>query len=92
MKFRELKDKLNAFTEEQLDQPVIVFENDDEMGKEIDFLEEQEEDVYWMDGDCYGFLKETQEWIDENPDEELTIEDFRKIPKGQPTLHITDSL
>lgn len=92
MTFRELKEKIASFTEDQLKQPVIVFMNDEEIGREVDFLDEQSEDIYWYEGDPMGPLGIATEWLKDNPDEGLTIGDFTKIPKGQPSLHITDSL
>jgi hypothetical protein len=92
MKYRELKAKLDAFTDHQLDQPVVVFENDEEVGKEIDFLHEQEEDIYWYEGDVVGPLDQAKEFVADEKDEDLRIEDLMVIKKGQPTLHINDSL
>lgn len=92
MKFRELKEKLDKFTDHQLDQPVVVFENDEEVGKEIDFLHEQEEDIYWYEGDVVGPLDQAKEFVEDDKDEGLRLEDLMVIKKGQPALYITDSI
>lgn len=95
MTYKELKEKLETLTEDQLNQTTVVFNNDEEIGNEIDGWEESEEDFYWMDGDCYGDLKTTNEQIvdinkTEPEDDPITIEDFTKIPKGTFTLHTLD--
>lgn len=92
MTYGELREKLNSFVEHQLATRVVVFENDEEIGKEIDSIDEQEEDMYWHESECMGGLKEATEWLTDNPNEGLTIADFKIIAKGTPTLHIFDSL
>lgn len=87
MKLQELKDKLNSLTDEQLDYPVIVFEGEEEIGKEIDSWDESDEDYYWLDGDCYGNIDGAKEAIKE--DDSITLEDFTVIKKGTFTLLIT---
>lgn len=92
MKFSDLKKIINRMNEKQLAQPVVVFEEDDEQGKEIDYHEKSTTSFYWLDGDCYGDRKECLSWIKSNklefPDDDISIEDFTCIPKGTVTLHI----
>ena len=85
MTYRELKAKLDTMNDKQLDWPVVIFEGDDERGYELDSFDELDEDVYWMDGDCYGMIDGAKDAIKE--DETLTIDDFTVIPKGTVTLH-----
>lgn len=87
MTYKELKEKLNTLSEEQLNQTATVFINDEEVSCEIDSWEEQQEDIYWMDGDCYGGLQNVQEQISkmnesEPEDDKISIEHFHKVPKG----------
>lgn len=72
-------------TDAQLDWPVVVFEGDNEYGHKIESFNEQDEDVYWMDGDCYGMKSDAEDAMKE--DEDLRIEHFTVIPKGTVTLH-----
>lgn len=93
MILRELKDKLNTLTEEQLNQSVIVFDEHEEIGNEITTWDEQDEDIYWLDGDCYGNKESVLEYIekDEDKDDPLTIEAFHVIPKGYFTLEYSST-
>jgi hypothetical protein len=95
MIFKELKEFLDTCTLEQLDSKVVVFKNDEEQGNELDSWEVSDEDFYWMDGDCYGDRKTTEEQIlemnqSEQPDEPYTLDDFFCVPKGTITLHYSD--
>lgn len=85
MKFRELKDKLNSMTDAQLDWPVVIFEGDSEYGSEIDSIDESGDDIYWLDGECYGMIDGVQDAMKDDAD--LKLEDFTIIPKGTVTLH-----
>jgi len=90
MKLKELKAVLNTLTEKQLESTAVLFEGDDEIGKEIDSWEESQEDIYWYEGDCWGDAKTAQEGLDElnkEDDDKLTLEDLFKVPKGTVTFH-----
>lgn len=92
MKWIDIKKIVDRMDAKQLNQPVVVFEGDDEQGKEIDYHETSKASFYWMDGDCYGDLKEVQSYIKsdkiEFPGNDLKVEDFTCVPKGTVTLHI----
>lgn len=92
MKLKELRDKLNSLTDEQLDGPCVIFRNEEEQGEEIDSWEEMPEDIYWMDGDFYGDLEQVKETIERDnsqhpgdPDP-LKVEYFVCVKKG--TFHL----
>lgn len=92
MTYKELKDFLETLSPKQLEQKVIVFKEGEEQGFEIDNREISDEDFFWMDGDCYGDKKTTEEQIVEintRPildDEPYTIDDFICVPKGTVSL------
>lgn len=87
MNYRELKEFLETLTSEQLEQPAVVFESEDEQGKFIDSHEVSDEDFYWEHhGDCIGNLDEVKSQFGEKWEEE--IDDLIKVPAGMVSLHL----
>lgn len=86
MKYKELKEKLNTLSDEQLEMDVVVFENEEEQGKVIDSWDESDEDFYWDGSDCVGNLEMAKEsYGDEWEDEKDSLV---CVPKGTFSLHI----
>ena len=86
MTYRELKTKIDSFTESQLNQQIAVFEGDDEVAKLIDSVEISTEDWYFDHTDCLGNLQSIKE---ENPDDwQDIIDDATLVPAGTVSLQI----
>ncbi len=88
MTYQELKDFLGTLSEEQLQQPAVVFEGDEENGKELESWEVSFEDFYWggCGGDCLGTLEMAKESYGDDWEDEK--DELIKIPKGTVTLQL----
>lgn len=90
MIYKELLEKLNSLSEEQLSQQVIIFYGDNETA----YLEVKvlisDEDIYWeRHGDLMGNLKEVEQYYKDNPSDftlEEELEDLVKVPAGYVTI------
>lgn len=84
--YKALKGFLETLTEEQLNQPVVVFRDDEETGEVVDSWDSTPEDVYWDDGECVGNLPEAYIYCTNNG---VNIRELTVVKAGQISLYIT---
>lgn len=86
MTLLELKQFLETLSSEQLEQPAVVFVDDDETGHEIDHSHITTEDIYWEHhGDCLGTIDEAKESLGDEWEDEK--DDLVIIKAGAISLH-----
>ncbi len=84
MKLKELKTFLNKLTPAQLEQPFVVFGDDDELAIQPNEIKISEEDIYWEHNVCFGNIEQLkQDFPDDWEDE---IQGLNIVPKGTITF------
>lgn len=84
----DLKELISQMDEQQLNQIVPIFEGDAEEGTEVEYADVSQEDIYWLDGDCYGPIEIAKtSFTPEEWEEEIESNNFDITKKGTVTLH-----